>query len=1381
MADKQYQIDSTAWLSLASGQQEQTGKIVPLIRGNSVATLNQIYQHQNSIPVRSRILNTAKSLQQSSIEQSELEGGIDLAASHLQPARSILSGPQLQTSCSPAAERARSALANATQSSPPLSSSGTPAPLVQVINVGRRHRKNGSSALGRQVQMQAGQPVRPLSDGRAPRSSWAWSSDSSSCSSSHGVSPIRNQSPIHPVQTINQLSSSSSSSQSQLASSRRSPKTAAGSSAVLEVRLQHSRSPSPSRSTLSNLSASQVASLSPRQRRLLPDIGLGAQTSLMQASPAELGPAAARYQMQCSSQSFSTSANPQAMARQTIQEDAATVRPHHRQRKLPQVPLTAPSSSVQLGSQTAQNVLPQRQAKLASEKVISAVARKNKSLSSSSSASSNSFSAGPSIQQLVPSPTNNRPLLAQANQQLRTNQQLRVQSFPMQSSNQPPSVPAKRLAHAEEAQAASSQFSSSCSNSLETPSPRSPLFRQLAGSSQAPAVLAGRNRPVTMGSSSSSSGSASTPATANRSPPGPVMNAVQGMASSYRSYFTFDHMPPTCPLQCPSKLSAPTGDPSLGQNEEQTRATVATPNHPATGTGVESGAVRGRRLSTCGSGLRANFLMNKQHAISEFTPPRSLESSTSRSSTDWLPVGTASGELQLPSSPHSSAPVSLQIRAQTSGGLFAGRADNCASSAPMNQLLVSSSSSSIAPNSAQAMSNQFCLRTDLAPYLSVSHQLLNQRRQSGAGPALGLPPRAASATETSTNLDGQQQQSGLTNIKLNPMALVGVRASFSQATERDGEPAAGRLAPSLGITNALSIDVYQGSEHQSPQHQSQQASQQLAAPNQNPALGQQRQSLVLPARDRQPSNVSTVSMPAGHLAAATGDSTSDLLLASTGCGEQARRRFGAWAERIGGSPEAQRRTCSAGRRPNQSERRAYVSSSDSYSNTDNTNNGSDRDTHDSGSTGSANSVSSASRASSPLAGRASASDQLTLDDRLRLAERSANELFRKVEVGRPARWPGKASPISAQRQPDYPQLLGETYAAQNKESSGSRGGRVGRKSADNRSSGESKSNIGKGDPVDTQLSALILAGIVDSNDRAGHGTLADEQVKLTQRPANRTRRTHEHEHNDLEEDNDDGELSDDEQGDDLSLFLRSVDKQRLRQLKSAQRVGRSGSPSNNIDIDDHQSKHRLAGATTNGANKLGSSAARGRVAVRALKRAVTLRALVKTFGRRASSCDSPGVLTHYLAATTSARDQAHAERPGLDVPRSAESLLLVPPEAAGPGRRAASALAAAASSSSVRRRAAQLFRRAKSSIGQKSGSSELATEGSERTASSQLELACQSRMATATDCAINQQLKRTNKLASAGADPKLEPTGQEPPGEPIAERVKGLARMRSGK
>lgn len=1426
MADKQYQTSSAAWLSVVGADQPEqvASKAVPLLRGNSVATLNQIYQHQNSIPVRSRLLNTAKSLQQSSTEQLEVESIGELQPGCPQPVSPLFTGLQIKPSSPVPTDRSQSSFGP--QSAPPLPSAISPALLVQVINVGQRHRKNGPAGAGRQVQLQPGQAARPSSANRPPKASWAWSSDSSSCSSSHGVSPIRNPSPIHPPQGVNQLSSSSSSSQSQLASLRRSPRAAGGSSAALEVLLQHSRSPSPSRSPIASLSASQIASLSPRQRRLLPDIGLAAQTNLKQGTQ-EAPVASSRFSSSSSSQMVTTPASAsQAVlsVADSKQEEPSVMRVHQRQRKLPQIPLAI---QTQAGSAapTTHPILPQRQTKMQVEGVIAAplTARKNKSLSSSSSASSNSFSAGSSLQQLSQNPTNSRSAVGQLHQQHLANQQLRVQSFPMPAASQPPSLPPNKSSLTDEKQGLNCLYSSSCSNSIETPSPRSPLIRQTAGiplTTQQQLIKGARPLSNAVGSSSSSSGGASTPATANRSPPSSVLNAVQSMTSPYRSYFTFDQPPPplqasnapTCVSLTSSSASRQGSRTLLGQSEEPTRSDPQQQHQPRTSSAnVEQGAVRGRRLSTCGSGLRANFLMNKQHAISEFTPPRSLESSASRSSTDWLPVGTSPADLQQP--PSSAGPPSLAMNLQLCSQTKTSSSgtpllDNCTTANSMNQS--SSSSSSAVLASAQPLRDQFCLRTDQAPYLSVSHQLLTQRRQSSTGSMLGLPPRAASATETSSNPDGQQQ-SGLTNIKLNPTALVGVRASFSQPADRAGQTASSRLAPGIGITNALSIDVYQGNEQPSQQHQY--SVNQLAAPNPNLALPHQRQSLALPTRDRQPSNVSTVSMPAGNLVSATADLAAELLSDQAG-GDQARRRFGAWAERIGGSSEPQRRTCSAGRW-----RRAETGSSDddSYS---------DTASHegDSGSTGSANSVSppsSVSPCSSPVSGRATAAaDQLTLDDRLRLAERSANELFRKVEVGS-SRPPSGSSAVRIRKQriqaPDYPQLAGglsnEAFTRSNTDSSKGKSGAA-RRTVASGSGSNTNSNAAGGDLASFQANALIWPDGTEPGAgeptrqrtvaRHNHPAAAGEQVER-RRPGERASHT---DVNDDEDDDDEySDDDDDEQGDDLSLFLRSVDKQRLRQLKLAQHGAQSSSPSNNKDIADHQGKYcgsatgsTGAGPASNGAGcraghrvQPSPSGASRRVAVRALKRAVTLRALVKTFGRRSSSCDSPSTATQYLGAFTSGRESGQPRVPAepATAPRSVENLL-VPPDTPSSSRRPASAAGSThlRSSSSVRRRAAQLFRRAKSSVGQKSSSSELAYEC---TTSSQLELTCHNRMATpstataaaaaATDYATGNQLKRANKLANVAAAASSIHDPVEPSLSRVSrtDRAKGLSRMRSGK
>lgn len=1306
MADKQYGADS--WLSVVTSNSgnhhsdQSVAKSPTLLRGNSVATLNQIYQHQNSIPVRSRLLSTAKSLQQSSIDLLE---PVLYQQPHQQPDSLSRPQPSLLINSLLAGSPRRS-VSPMPERTCPTYATANPPPLVQVINVGQRYRKTpGGSHAGRRGPKPGPVCQQSTSGNRQPRASWAWSSDSSSCSSSHGVSPIRNQSPVHQktIQGINQLSSSSSSSQSQLNNSaaRRSP-LASGS---LEVHLQHSRSPSPSRSPVTLHQSPPVVPM--RQRRMLPEISpskpisidhhphaypISNRFSTMQAAghistPQVLPPTPVSAPPPLSLVGASTIA-PLALSSPPSRQVPDESSLKSRQRKLPQIPATQ-----MVFKPTGPHPQPD--------------GRKIKSLSSSSSASSTSFSAGSSLTIQA-----GRPLLAHLHQQHLANQQLRVQSFPMptsatsQTTNQGPNK-----TKIGDQLASGTPYSSSCSNSTDTPSPRSPKVRQYVP----PAI--GRT-PAGVGSASSSSGgSGSNPAIANRSSPGYILSAAQQPAP-YCDYFTFD-----VTGEAYNKTRV-----LLSPKQEEPPPTGADPNTPPT-------AVRGRRLSTCGSGLRANFLMNKQHAISEFTPPRSLESSTSRSSTDWLPVGGSSGE--PPPSSSSSSHQPQQIPLQRPGTPLTGPlraqapfADGAPAGASMNQR-----PSRAQTHLYQPSSSQYGLQPAKVPYLSVSHQLLTQRRLSGAGVALRLPPRAASATETSS---GQElnQQPVLTNIKLNPTALVGVRTSLGQA---DGPSEQGRLVPGLGMANALSIDVYQSTTGEiSPQHQ--------LSPNLTPSA-YQRQSLALPARDRQPSNVSSVSMPAGSLA--TGANVDPGC--QTGADQGQRRRFGAWAERIASGPaELEPSASRAGGWRRKGQKSREDTSSTSYSDTNSRSSSSSSSLTESADSVSSGATTSHCESSSSEVSDLECTDQLTLDDRLRLAERSANELFRKVQVSPrdSSLAASRSNAISEQRLPIQPNYqatdVGSSSAVARK---ASRGRGKNRRRLKRGTNGSDKSNNnGKAVLSGVGQSASILFEDANSTNSDSSNWIATDYMNRAdsgKRPANFT---------DVRADNDsksnDDDDDDDEQGDDLSLFLRSVDKQRLRQLKSARpaQPGPSGAPSNNAG----QRQSSIQAGSGVEAGSLG----RGRAAAQALKRAVTLRALVKSLGRRSSSCDSPVV--------GSAGPQRAPHRLGPvqvppKAPRSYENLPGSPPTR--PSRPASAIETTSGAPSNIKSRAAQLFRRARSSVGQKSSSGELADHSV-----SQVELAG-SRKGE-----MPNQLKRANRFGTVSKPAQEEPEG-----------AKRLARMRSGK
>lgn len=222
---------------------------------------------------------------------------------------------------------------------------------------------------------------------------------------------------------------------------------------------------------------------------------------------------------------------------------------------------------------------------------------------------------------------------------------------------------------------------SSESNSCDTPSPRSPitmtaLQRASSNSYHQPSPTSKANPKLTTGATASSSSSSNSPAAINSAGLiGKSHNKQQQQIDSSAStsgYFTFDQTMLNNAHEFNGALDNNSGTNficySPGGTRRITEAGNATLTHsidkaidnncsssnqsnsnqlqadfcPDSSNNNDNNsnsvgnysAVRGRRLSTCGSGLRANFLMNKQHAISEFTPPRSLESSISRGSSD---------------------------------------------------------------------------------------------------------------------------------------------------------------------------------------------------------------------------------------------------------------------------------------------------------------------------------------------------------------------------------------------------------------------------------------------------------------------------------------------------------------------------------------------------------------------------------------------------------------------------------------------------------------------------------------------------------------------------------------------------------------------------
>lgn len=782
----------------SNGEQNSSGNSSKsLVRGNSVVTLNQIYQHHNSIPVRNRILNTAKSLYSSVEVPTFASGGSDslpddtillpaggtsaqrhalspgdlhlatrpsyVSSQHqksaqsdqLQPSSSsiLLSNQQKMQPLQQQQSSSRNVQATPTPKQPLHSLATSP---VRIINVARRHRKQSSSYLSNNQHDQyatggnsSSNAVAHSSFQNNNRQNWrqnsqsiigsprrnkltAWSSDSSSCSSSRDASPIQGTSPAQqrsPTNSARQLEVANSQQQQQggmpaARSATPSPTTIRTGQLTAPTQSDIASNSSPSHQA--NQALKQQQSASPR-RRILPKIGA---TNQSQSFAPDTSPVHQRHtyldaqsaatlkgqtvETQSSglvptsaSSSTSTSATTAATQQASLQTQQST----KRHRKLPQIPTQASVQQVNISGESNQfNSDSQLQCEAPAVQQASGCgggsggsgygppnipARRvltNKSLSSSSSASSNSPLLA-DTRQCLPQTRQTLALSGssttggasasvrhhhQAQQQhsRSAGEQLRVLSFPMpceSNSSQTtstnhagpnlasPLARANTLVHPP-GLSSNSSFGNQLMNQAVPSSGNKSLDSSPPGhvnriSSYKQAPIISRQRHST--SSSSSNSPAASTSNNNRSPSYSQQPQMSSSDVKISRYFTFE--PQQANDQANSIANAGSGlqsapftnyasscdHQSVGQvmANNQTVAELHESGNmqlehqqlnvsgAAAAANLNSGG-RGRRLSTCGSGLRANFLMNKQHAISEFTPPRSLESSTSRGSTD---------------------------------------------------------------------------------------------------------------------------------------------------------------------------------------------------------------------------------------------------------------------------------------------------------------------------------------------------------------------------------------------------------------------------------------------------------------------------------------------------------------------------------------------------------------------------------------------------------------------------------------------------------------------------------------------------------------------------------------------------------------------------
>lgn len=1407
-----------------------------LVRVNSVATLNQIYQHQNSIPVRNRILNTTKSLY-NSVDNSET----DIPAGHLEAGPILLpaGGTSAQRYLNPDLQFVRQELSNSSNYQAPQAQMAVgsyeampsaqiisqqlaaqinptaggfaqqhlmgapvaavasyryhvnPQPIqqqqqqqpqnrpssvspIKIINVARRNKKTGqpssreaaspynSAALPSSGQIRVGSAGSWHRQQRAGRNAATtgttsgdysssrntWSSDSSSsCSSSHGASPLRDQS--YSAAQMRAAGGRPDKSGLEVASLSRSPsparKMVQAQAPLVAVKSQLVDS-NAGCATLVDPIVSAANSTSPSH-----------QASFSGASPHRtILPPISQAQQQ---------SNPAAFYNYG-QQPVVNVKRH---RKLPQIPTDKKSMAAK--SALSVDVHDYGQAHSGARNPT------HKSLSSSSSASSTGVPITSS--NLKQNGGLHHPLQHQmtmggalARQQQQSHhlpgEPLRVLSFPMPAQepqvgsdqrtplsrastliDPPPdrsagvdsvggaaqlpagSVPGSRTGGRQTLAAlvANDRHHSASSGSADTASPRSPIGLGATGRG----VSVHANTPVAKLSSSSSS--SNSPANANNRPPPPPTTTHSQLASSdylssgHKCAFTFeqDFRADQTAIYEPSlafgqQQQPPPASPSQHTSDWQTIQTANKPVHllscmeqqaqsadklhlssPGSSGSGSRAAGRGRRLSSCGSGLRANFLMNKQQAINEFTPPRSLESSNSR--------GSSEGQQQQQQ--HLS-----EVGEHTSGPT---------ASTP-NQW---SARASLEPSGYEPV--ELAGREGRGPR-NLPIVQVNLRRPSGTA---GLPPRAASATEAYPGELSHGGELGGDLDRLHPVARS--MTAMQSAAGGGGGPTVGltptsigrRLAATLGgFTSALSLDIYHGSAVEpEPQFRPEPVSRQASGGSgQEPAERRARASLNLleaGPRDRLPSNVSTSSMPPS----AGGDEPGRTM-----------RKFGAWAERIGAASALagdQRLRSSGGELPVASGLRARsagqleagepASAARQRASLDRDSSGSLDSSSDSSNCPSSRSsktvearaarravnlrarrrLSSALRDNQASAGAAATnnnppisapglSEELTLSARLMLAERSANELFRKVDLS--------------------PQLQSSNHSSNQSSNSGSQfvGGSSGARSnltankqqqqqqIDGQLSGTTTTGTGNAFFSHPNASARTGApsaarsrggepapSVVVQQDYQATTTCASgarkSPIMANASPARRSAEEEE-EALILSATNTDC-LDADEQADDLSLLLRSADNQQRLQRQQHQQNRRRQHLTNQSNSEtslaggelaaagslatttgqqpdaalksgaklilmagningtsdglaaDRQNKSRL-GAAESGQ---GGGAALGRRAAKVVRRAITLRSLVKTLSRSSGGvCEPAGPPSTSLAASPS-RSQARPE------------------------------------------------------------------------------------------------------------------------------------------
>lgn len=1307
---------------------QPVGKCLP--RGNSVVTVNQIYEHHNSIPARNRLLSSAKSLQQASIDVPELELACVRPTNQAQSQSQLqhLGNPrsQYQTDQTPAnIQQAQNELvAQATSNMHSLASlstqaiqdrskfehlqtasyqsiksqtgiiqlppssqirkfSGIPsdqsaASSVTVINVARRHRKQHQqdpaslATLASMDTIDQGQSAaRSVSSllhqrSKSPIGKHKSESDSSSCSSIANSPKISaaNRSPINisPQHQPSAQSNTSPHHRSALfdrmgvggpASQHEAPK-------ALE----------PANPSSYSVGSAAVSGTSPR-RRMLPSIGGSSHSSAQfdQTGGQMIFRSAAG--IKCHEQS-----QPSTSGSQMPSKQADPLSQQHRSpRKLPQIPAHKQrsfiipdqstgsiSSSSHEGKQkpnSLDEILSNSSNRSAMMAALGSFARSTGDTHASStihqqtvrqvnsncwlasygleskairSNSSNSVNSGNDIVLSLAQTSASSDNQNGSQKSIQLHQQLEQHQLSKGSVGK--QLAASTTAFGPEPSgcgvAVGSELSDNPGGLLTNrrPSPIPPAISigsSLAanpsgqlGSAGSKLTKANQRR---LQSSSSSSSSSQSPAIQSSHPS--VGVTARATSATSTTSFTFDlsdsgesssqqansQRTPYLSIVNPSGGSlhrTPSGEIGSGQ--------VNSPNVPHS----SNGSNRGRRLSSCGSGLRANFLMNKQRAISDFTPPKlSLESSSnSRGSTEICHTNlvappTESGDFNTGNTSANDLmrldTFSQHQQQQTSIGCKHVEGGN-------------------------EVENPTAGFTDLLGrgFGRRASRVVTGCYSSFGFQSVGLPPRAASATEPGYELNergnmivsepsksGVDSDANLSNQApgwfqvptrttwLQPSAnsLIVVQSSARSpslppgqtyepglyypaaqvAAELSDEPVAGfspnghepfvfnegahrfdsseqtrrlsrlnlngtaksqRLIPTLGCAQlARSIDVYHRREESMERSPScvdksgdgSSSTNITATCNINTNKSHLELPDSLTNRMRQSSNASTSSMPVGYsaalFAAATkqpGSPNSGALSAGTSGESSQGRKFGQWAERIALTADSCRRV----ERKARSASQLASKSSSSEDSSDlpearvdlirqNEEGSSCCDASDEGDEIEASQVGGtswrpkscvdrpvSSRCSnSETSGRKSAagllmkakrdlrgcqtdstsipSDQLTLSDKLKLAERSANELFRKVEL----------SPKSELNQRNKGPILGTEK----------------RQYLENSMAGDDKTGCKLTEGAETET----------SNGRLGMQT------------------------------------NDDEQSDDLSLFLRSADRKREMELsKQQQTAGR---------------------------------------------------------------------------------------------------------------------------------------------------------------------------------------------------------------------------------